>query len=381
MDVELLQDVRDISGFKTDWEQLFKIRAHEPSTSYEWTKALLDHHLIQGDEPLLMVCRQEQKIIALLLLVREKLRLGGLPLIGLRALAERSNTHSDLLCARLDEQLVEALIEKCRSGGVAWDYLRFTRVLENSVLDRALLSVLHRSNLRSRFRIEPPSFFLVLPDSFDNYLRQRSGKFRNHLRRMEKSLGTKAVISFTKVEALDTFAAAYDSLLAVERASWKQAHGTAISAVPHQTYFYHQLAKDALMAGRLHLTFLRLDGLPVAYNLGLVTHDCYYYLKTSFHEHYRRQGAATVSRARLIRMLIEEGVQEFDFPGEPYEWERQWADELRWHRSVVIYGNTFMGRLFTAASSIRSILRGSNTRRSLVYCDPKNLRSPSIPKS
>lgn len=375
--IELLQSPACLSGFQADWERLFNSGPHEASTSFEWTEALRKHHLNRNDEFLLLVGRQDQRVFAFVPLVCEKLRLGGLPLTSLRVISERSNTHSDLLCDKLDESMMEALLEVCRKQVRTWDVMRFTRVLEGSALDRALAGALPQSGLGARFRLEPPSFFLPLPDTFDEYLRARSGKFRNYLWRMEKGLQTGGQVRFIKISAPEVFSQAYEDLLNVEKASWKHGHGTAISAVSHQMGFYYDMAKGALNAGRLHLTFLQLDHLPIAYNLGLVSHGRYHYLKTSFHEAYRRRGVATISRARLVQMLIEEGIKEFDFPGEPYKWEAQWTKELRWHRSVVVYNKTVMGRLYRTLTGIRDRVRQRAPERTVAYCDPKALRAPA----
>ena len=374
--IELLSTPASLSGFQADWERLFKARPHEPSTSFEWTQALRENHLKGDDEFFLLVGRQDQRVCTLVPLVRERLRLGGLPLTSLRVISEMYNTHSDFLCDKLDEGMMAALLESFRTEARPWDVMRFTRVLEGSVLDRALAGALPRSGLISRSRLEPPSFFLALPNTFDEYLRTRSGKFRNYLRRMEKGFQASGKVRLIKIVAPGAFAQAYEDLLSLEKASWKHEHGTAISAVAHQRGFYHDMARGALDAGRLHLTFLQLDQLPVAYNLGLISHGQYHYLKTSFHEAYRRHGVATISRARLIRMLIDEGIKEFDFPGEPYEWEAQWTDKVRWHRSVVVYNKTVMGRIYRTLTGIRDRVRRKLPERTVAYCDPKALRAP-----
>lgn len=365
-----------LSGFQADWERLFEARPHEPSTSFEWTNAAKEHHLKGDDEFFLLLGRQDQRICAIVPMVRERLRLNGLPLTTLRVISERSNTHSDLLCEELDEGMTEALLEAFRRKAGPWDIMRFTRVLEGSALDRALANALQRSGVSARFRLEPPSFFLSLPDTFDAYLRTRSGKFRNYLKRMEKGFHADREVKFTKIMAPVAFAQAYEELLSVEKASWKHEHGTAISVVAHQTGFYRDMARGALDAGRLHLTFLHLDHLPVSYNLGLVSHGRYHYLKTSFHEAYRSRGVATISRAHLIRMLIDEGIREFDFSGEPYEWEAQWTGELRWHRSVVLFNRTVMGRLYQHLTGIRDRVLRTAPERTVAYCDPRALRAP-----
>ena len=156
----------------------------------------------------------------------------------------------------------------------------------------------------------------------------------------------------------------------------KHKHGTAISAIPHQIAFYRELIGGAYKAGRLHLTFLVLNDKPVAYNLGVVSNGCYYYLKTSFNEAYRHLGVASVCRARLIRMLIDEGLENFDFPGEPYEWEKQWTRNLRWHRSFTIYNKTSMGYLIRMITYVTHFLRRSSINREVVYHDPNTIKPP-----
>ncbi len=376
MEFALHAEPEDLSLFAADWERLYLARSHEPSVSLEWTEALRNHHL-RGAERFHLLSGQEHGRTRLLVpLVSERLSVGGLPLRSLRALSELSNTHSDLLCDSLDDVIGESLVDALRQRVPDWDILRFARVLEDSTLDRVLTRAVAHSALPARFRLEAPSFFLALPDNFDTYLRGRSAHFRTSLRRMEKHLSARGTLRFLKVDCAADFSDAYQTLLEVERTSWKHDHGTAISAVPHQTGFYRQMAAGALDAGRLHLTFLYLDDIPVAYNLGLLSHGNYHYLKTSFHEAYRRDGVATVARARLIRMLVEEGVRVFDFPGEPYEWETQWTQDLRWHRSVVICNNTAMGRMYHMLSSLRDRLRPRGQERSVTYCDPRALKAP-----
>ena len=59
-------------------------------------------------------------------------------------------------------------------------------------------------------------------------------------------------------------AAAFEALLAVEAASWKHAHGTAITAIAHQAAFYRALVREMAAAGALHLSFLTVGGQTIA---------------------------------------------------------------------------------------------------------------------
>jgi hypothetical protein len=130
-----------------------------------------------------------------------------------------------------------------------------------------------------------------------------------------------------------------------------------------------------LRAGALHLTFLRVDGKPVAHNLGIVANDCYYYLKTSFRDDFKALGVATVGRAWLIRQLICDGLPRFDFPAEPYEWERQWTSDVRWHRSLVIYNRTANALLLRLVRTMRGLLRGRGIGRTLRHSEARDLKA------
>jgi CelD/BcsL family acetyltransferase involved in cellulose biosynthesis len=142
-------------------------------------------------------------------------------------------------------------------------------------------------------------------------------------------------------------------VLEIERSSWKHEHGTAITAVSHQTGFYRDLCLGARAAGRLHLQWLTLDGKPAAYNLGYVRNGSYHYLKTSYDAKLRQLSPATYLRARLIAGLIDRGVRHFDFPGEPYEWEAQWTDSIRWRKVITMYRQTLRGRTLMLLERLR----------------------------
>jgi CelD/BcsL family acetyltransferase involved in cellulose biosynthesis len=234
-----------------------------------------------------------------------------------------------------------------------------------------------RAGAPIRLRREAPSFILPLPTTYDAWLAARSGKFRNHLRRMEKKLAATGAIRTAAVGPDDDLDAAFASLLAIEAQSWKHAHGTAISAVKRQARFYRDMAGAMRDRGRLHLTFLLRDDVPIAYNLGLVRRGQYAYLKTSFVESLKALGPATVLRARLIAALIDEGVETLDFPAEPYDWEAQWTSEYRPHHSLTLFNRTLRGRGLAWLQRLRDRRRSEPGACELAYADARALKPPA----
>ena len=124
---------------------------------------------------------------------------------------------------------------------------------------------------------------------------------------------------------------------------------------------------------RLHLRFLYLDDRPVAYNLGVLLKGTYFYLKTSYDHAEKPLSPSTFLRARLVAELIGQGVQELDFPAEPYEWERQWTDELRWHRSLTLFAPSLKGFAYGVYRKAKALVR-RNDGQQVVYVNPRGSR-------
>ena len=372
--VEVLAAPAAVERHRADWTALYAESRCEPCTAYEWVRAMCDAHIRRGDAFHLLVLRRDGRVCGLVPLVTARESLGGIPVRTLQPLMERYRTHSDLLVPGADAETMAALAGAIRALPGGWDVFRLIQVLESNPLLDLLDAAFQDAGGTVFRRPEAPSFYLPLPSTFDAYLAGRSSKFRNHLRRMEKKLAATGPVAVTTAGVDLDADAAFEALLAVEAASWKHAHGTAITAVPHQVVFYRALLRDMAAAGALHLTFLTVGGRPVAYNLGLVCRGEYAYLKTSYIEALKPLGPAVVLRARLVERLIAEGVSALDFPAEPYEWESQWTSDHRPHQSIVVYNRTVRGAAL-------SLLRRWRDRRTaaadgIAYANARDLRAP-----
>jgi CelD/BcsL family acetyltransferase involved in cellulose biosynthesis len=370
---EVVRDPQCIESLRSPWERLYAERASEPSTSWAWSRAILRNHLAGSRDWFTVVLRRNAEVAAIIPMMATRVRVLGNEIVALTPIQEQNNTHSDLLIGA-DGDLLGAWLDELDKLEPRWDLLSMSRLLDGSPLLRALESELTRRRQPFHLRAEQPSYHLRLPSTFEEYLAARSGKFRSHLKRADKRLAASGEVAFEVVESALHIGDRFDELLAIERGSWKHEHGTAISAVPHQAGFYRDLSVAAADAGMLHLSFLRLGGVAVAYNLGLIARGRYYYLKTSYLKEFREHGVATIGRARLIRELIGRGIRDFDFPAEPYEWERQWTDEARWHRSLQFFNRGLRGRLLWLVSALRNRTRRRHAGE-IVHSDARALRA------
>jgi CelD/BcsL family acetyltransferase involved in cellulose biosynthesis len=370
---ELHRSLEAVDSLAPDWNRLFAAGAVDPSLGSGWSKAMLRNHLAGSSEWFITVVRDAGRVVAIVPWMYARARVLGCAVTTLQPVQQLSGTHGGLLLEPGHAAAVEGCIASVHK--LPWDLLRISRLLESEASTDGIEAGL-RAQLPCHARLDGPSYHLTLPDSYGAYLKARSGKFRNYLKRAEKKLAALGACTLESATPGHE-PAAFEELLGIERASWKHAHGTAITAVPHQTGFYRDLICGADRPASMHLTFLRLDGVAVAYNLGLLVGDCYYYLKTSYREEHRPHGAASVARARLIEQLIGRNVRTLDFAGEPYEWEQQWATEVRWHRSLVAYNGTPMGRVMRLLGALRNGIARRTRRTHVAFADPRALQRPA----
>lgn len=372
IDAELIWDFRQNGTLADEWAALDDIGLCEPSTSLEWTRALLATRVAESDTVFAVALRSAGSLVAIVpAIIRCERVMGLLDIATVLLLSDISNTHSDVLRTHDRPEIVAAFVEALAMLPCRWDILRIGRLLESSPIALQMNEFLVHSNLAHRIRREQPSFCLDLEPSYEQFLAARSAKFRNYLRRKARQLDTAGQVKILLAGRDLSVDVAFDHLLFIEERSWKHAHGTAISAVPHQREFYRLLCKGAASRGRLHLTLMYLDDVPIAFNFGIMSADRYSYLKTSFDESLRRLSPATVLRARLVETLISEGIQCLDFPAEPYQWEEQWTDKLRWHVSVLIFNRTVRAVVYRLLVGLRDLSRRPRDAKGVHYVDPR----------
>jgi len=371
--VQVTRAFGELSALRSQWTELFLSRPNEPSTSFEWTAAMVRHHVGPDDRCFLVRLERDAKLVGFVPLVLRTLRVMGRPIRLLAPLSEDYNTHSDLLLSAFDDDILQAVVSTLFDLDADWDCFRMARLLETNPLVQGLCGVLKAGNISHGVREGLSAYVLDLPSSHELYLAARSSKFRNYLKRTERKLSDSGRVEVHELSQVDDFDEGFAALLRIEQASWKQSHGSSITAVRRQTGFYHDFARAALGAGSLHVQWLTLESKPIAYNLGYLTQAGYHYLKTSYDDAYRSLSPATVLRARLIESLIARGVSRFDFPGEPYQWESQWTSTLRRRVVLSVYPPTVRGQMLALIER----LRPRSSAAQVQHVDPRATRPRS----
>lgn len=371
---EVITKQDEMFRYREVWNSLFASGAYEVSTSFEWTYALLTTHLNKKDSFLLIILKDSEEVLGIVPLIISETKKYGQSIKTLFPISEYYNTHSDILLKYQSKELIDTFITCLSEIENNWDVFRIGRFVETNPIVESIETYLKETSIKYKFSKEDPSFFITLDDTYGAYLKKRSAKFRNYLKRMGKKLDVLGHVRVAQLGDFNSLTAAYEQFLHVEEKSWKYYHGTAIINVKKQEKFYRKFCEYEYETGRLHLFFLYLDELAIAYNMGVIKDNKYLYLKTSYDEEFKKASPATVLRAELIKELISKGIEYFDFPGEPYEWELQWADDIQWHKSLIIYNNTFKAKLFSFYNTVRSRWKNTDSDDQIHYHNPLDVK-------
>jgi len=374
---EIVESQEKIKKYYAEWDRMFDSGEYEASLSVEWTEALRKTHL-DGALYFLLVLRESTEIAGMVPLCIREVKKRGLSLSTLFPLAEYFNTHSDLLMKNKSEELAEAFLKALFTLPYRWDIFRINRFIETSpVLDCI------KNNLEKNFtydydiRRAEPSFYIPFGNSYEEYLNKKSSNFRNNLKRASKKMDSLGKVAFLRNHDFHDVNEAYAAICSIEEKSWKQQHGTAITSTDKQREFYRVLCQGASDKGRLRFCILTLNSEPVAFEMGLLREKKYYGVHGSYDETYKKENPGTVLLAKFIEDLIHDGIREYDWFGEPFEWESRWTDQYRWHKSLIIYNKTPKAQLFFIFNTVKNIVK-QNAGDRLVLRDPRDIKPQGI---
>ncbi len=375
MTFEIIRGADKIDKYYPRWEELFNSGRFEASLSFEWTQALIRTYL--GKNPFfLIVLREGAEIVGMVPLVMKELKKYGISLSAISPVAEQYNTSSDLLFKNSSPELMKVFVNALFSLPGTWDVFWIMRFAEGNPSLGLMEDYLKRASIKYATRKEQPSFYLNLDNTYDDFLKKRSAKFRNNLKRNEKKLRSMGDVRFCKTENGQPLEEAIKHLMYIEENSWKHNQGTAITSVEKQRELYKELCEGTFSTGWLHLCFLLLNNEPISYTLGLVIGEKYYSLKNSYHEKHKQVSPTTLLRARVVEDLIKRGIKTYDFTGSPHPFESEWTKELRWHKSLTIYNNTLKAKVFSLYQTVKNRLAGSSGN-DLVFYNPRDVKPES----
>ena len=254
--------------------------------------------------------------------------------------------------------------DACRgSRSAAWDLLHLESVSADDAMVQHLCEAMAQRGAVTHAQEAASCWRVALPDSWEEYLALLSKSHRKRVRRLEReyfdSRRARQVTAETPAQLQQGFRVMVD----LHARRWASRGGTGVfdDAAMHG---FHRAATSELMASRqLRLTWLELDGRPVAAEYSLLGDGVLYAYQSGMDPDAGAHEPGTLTLIATLRTAIDEGLSAVDFlrGDEPYK--QHWRATPRDNRDVRVLANRWQGRvrhtLWQAASRTKGWLRSS----------------------
>ncbi|WP_374661039.1 GNAT family N-acetyltransferase [Inhella sp.] len=361
--VTCLRRSAEFAALAGEWDALVREDAQgfgglDATAGTVWFEALCESFAQSADAIVLVARNEAGRLLGLLPLVPlSKGRLGvsfGLPteLHGGRC--------APLLMQDGADQVLMQLLLAARRQLPAWTKLQFT-LPDGEPLER-LQAVRLSLGWRGQEVDAGETAGFVLPADVAELQTLIPAKMRQNLRTAANKLA-KQQLDFEVREFSQESQAAelLETMLTIERGSWKHEAGSAITCQPQQQAFYRALFPRALRARQLLGLTLVLQGQAIAYVVGMVRDGVFCCLKHSQLQSQDALSPSSLLMQELLHMLVQRGVRRFDWMGLLEAHKLRWsADNLIYRRRTLwIYSPGWRGR----AQALIADLRAARRRR------------------
>jgi CelD/BcsL family acetyltransferase involved in cellulose biosynthesis len=279
--------------------------------------------------------------VAFLPLTRVRTRAWGLPVRLLSFLECPDTPFVDIPTARRAEEVIPEFLGALGQTG-AWDVLSFRKLPPES----ATLKALRTDRWLWREGRPEASPCVEISGTWEDYLRQRSQRFRKTCRNIENRLEKSGTVTVEEHREVDPDGRIFSEVMNVSLESWKGPRGLAMVNMPGASRFFREFTRRASANGWLRLWILRVDGRAVATEYQVRSNGSLYALRADFDAGVEGLSPGTALNLRIIRTLFErQDIHEYNMGPGANPYKLRWATSSRETHSIHVYAPTHYGRM------------------------------------
>jgi Acetyltransferase (GNAT) domain len=231
----------------------------------------------------------------------------GLPV---NVLASWHHRYCFLCTPLLDREVARTttgvLFDWLTSSKAPAKFFEFGLVLESSVFAQEFLRLAQTSKAWSIYE-DVFSRAALLPTS--NVELEISGKHRKEMRRLERRLGERGELSYSRLESLAHLEDWSEEFLSLEAAGWKGRQGDAFDCIAGDRAFFKELVQSAWAGQQLQLLALRLDGKAIAMKCNFLSGEGSFSFKIAYDESFASFSPGVLLELYNMRVLAEHHPQ------------------------------------------------------------------------
>jgi CelD/BcsL family acetyltransferase involved in cellulose biosynthesis len=366
----LVEIVGDLAAVESEWSALCdEARAGCLFLSPEWLVPWWAR-FGGGRELCSIAVREGGRLIGLLPLFRERVRVGGLPIERVAFLGDGATgcDYLDVLAAPGREAEVRDAV-LAALGEQSWDVCDLDGIWRESATALALAQRFpaQRSISARAAGLDGPDLAVVrdarlrfvcphipLGGTWEEYL-QGLGR-RENLRRREKWLFRQPGVSIEVARGGEAASRATAHFLELHRARWAVEGGSDGLADERHEEFHRDAIQRLAARGWLRLYTLYAARRPVASVYGVVHRGKFLYYQSGYDPAWAGKSVGLVLLARTVQDAFGEKLAEFDFLRGSEAYKAQWARAQRWTIEIRLWRGA-RGRAARAALGASTFAR------------------------
>ncbi|HET9952728.1 MAG TPA: GNAT family N-acetyltransferase [Candidatus Eisenbacteria bacterium] len=333
-----------VAPLRDEWDALL---AESPDASLFLLHEWLDNwwaHFASGRRLAVLVARERGRLAAALPLIEERGAMFGRPIRLLRSMTNDHSFRFNALARRDGGPALAALWTYLRGRTRPWDVLRLEEIPHDRCTLEPFLAAARGDGafVGASRQLDVP--YLPIEGSWAEYHASLSKNMRANLRKKGRRLSEEGAVAFRSVRAREDVASVLQTGLVLESSGWKAQEGSAIVSDSNLTSFYSRWAEIAASRGWLRLSFLDVNGAPVAFDFSTLYGGCYYDLKMGYDPAWERFSVGQLLKARILEACFEDGVAEYDFLGASMRAKDDWMPRKRGHDWWFVFRRSLTGR-------------------------------------
>jgi CelD/BcsL family acetyltransferase involved in cellulose biosynthesis len=344
--VDVVTDYDALVALEHEWnDAVARARVPHPFLSHEWVRTWWDAFRTRDTRLYIQVVRANGRITAIAPLMRETVRMHGIPARCVRFIHNDHTPRTDMIIAEDAEASYQAIWQALRTSRERWDVLLLSQLEHGSKTQDVLRAFAAREGLRTGSWRSSDSPYLAISGGWDAYLNTLSAKFRSNLRNRLSRLSKIGPVSLEVLTGRAQIAAAADDAWRLESSGWKREEGTSIASDPTVQRFYTSLIERGADAGWLELLFLKVGDRRIATSYGACFDRRLFLFKTGYDPEFATGAPFKTLTSLAIEDACRRGLREVDFLGDAEPWKLEWTSTSRGHDWLYVFGGTIRARL------------------------------------
>lgn len=272
--------------------------------------------------------------------------------------------HLTLFCeAEYRSEVAAALAQHLIRELLDWDLLELEGVDSGDLAVAAFMDELRKRGCLVQRRPMESCWAVLLPETWTVFLEMQSKSHRKQLERVIRGSVDAGRGVWHRVTNADGFAQAWPMLIDLHQRRWQSVGQPGAFASQAFRDFHSDVAPRMLTRGQLRLSWLELDGVPIAAEYHLGNSSTTYVYQGGLDPERLDEQPGRILKALTIRDAIESGQTTYDFlrGDEPYKAQWRAQPQATFRLRVVPRHRTARVRAqaFDAARQMKALLRRS----------------------